>query len=302
MNKNTAAGNIYALLATALWSVNFIIARGLSSEIDAVTLAFLRWSLAFIIIFPFTVKSILKNINYIKKNILYISILSILGISLFNTLIYIAGHSTTAMNLSLISITFPIYLILISRFILKEKIEAKKIIGISFVFAGALFLISKGNLETIIRLKPAIGDLYMSAAAMIFAVYSLLLRKKPEGLDILTFQSCQISIGLLFLLPAFLFELAVKPFPQMSAGIIFSILYVGIFASLVSFILWNKAVVYIGAVKSGQIYLLLPLFGGILAFIFLGEKIEFFHFISILLITTGMLITNIKIKKKQPGI
>jgi drug/metabolite transporter (DMT)-like permease len=107
--KRDSAGYVYAILATAIWSGNFVIARGLSDSISPVNLAFFRWATALVFFLPFALKSLIKDIKIVRGNLLYFTLTSILGVTLFNTLIYFAGHTSTAMNLSLISITFPVF-------------------------------------------------------------------------------------------------------------------------------------------------------------------------------------------------
>lgn len=292
-------GSISAMLATAIWSGNFIIARGLSDEITPVSLAFLRWSVAVVVFFPLAIKNVIADMSIIMKHIPYLLVTSILGVTLFNTLIYFAGRSTTAVNLSVISITFPVYIIIISRVFLKEEITLRKIFGIILVFTGAVFLITKGNFTNILSLKYSTGDLWMFLSAIIFAVYSVLLKFRPKELGLWSFQLCTFVIGLTILVPFFLIERGLNPPIQFSHNIIISILYAGIFASLVAFLLWNKAISTIGPVKSSMVYYLLPVFSSTLAFLLLREKIYNYHLISLCIIVAGILIANLERKRDQ---
>jgi len=114
-NRQIILGCFFALGATAIWSGNFIIARGLNESIPPISLAFWRWVVAVVVFLPFALKPLIVEWDIIKENILYLSITSLLGITIFNTLIYFAGHTTTAINLSLISITFPVFIVILSR-------------------------------------------------------------------------------------------------------------------------------------------------------------------------------------------
>ena len=298
MNKQMLVGYIFAILATALWSGNFIVARGLNESVPPISLAFYRWLVAIIIFLPFAIKPLLSQIDVIKKNILYLSILSILGVSLFNTLIYFAGQTTTAINLSLISITFPILILIFSRIFFGELITLNKTIGILFVAFGILLLISKGDISVILNISFAIGDLWMFGAAIVFAVYSILLKFRPKNLNILAFQLSSFILGLIFLVPFFLWEYSVTPNIKLNMEIITSILYVGIFSSLLAFVLWNKAIDKIGSIKAGIVYYTLPIFSGFLAYIFLNEQIGMIHVFSILCIAVGIFVANYERNKK----
>ena len=115
-NRQIILGYFFALGATAIWSGNFIIARGLNESIPPISLAFWRWVVAVVVFLPFALKPLIVEWHILKENIFYLSITSLLGITIFNTLIYFAGYTTTAINLSLISITFPVFIVILSRF------------------------------------------------------------------------------------------------------------------------------------------------------------------------------------------
>jgi len=298
-NKSLLFGYLFALGATAIWSGNFIIARDLNESIPPISLAFWRWVVAVLVLTPFAYKKLITEWKTLKKNSLYLSIVSFLGVTVFNTLIYVAGHTTTAINLSLISITFPVFIVILSRVFYKEAITIYKTIGILLVLFGVVLLITKGELSKLLNLSFAIGDIWMLLAAIIFALYSILLRKKPTELSVSGFQLSTFILGLAFLFPFFIWETLNSPPIQYESKTIFSILYVGIFASLTAYILWNKAIVNIGATNAGMIYYTLPIFSGFLAYLFLDETIGINHLYSLLLILSGILIATLK-KKSLP--
>ncbi|MCF6167521.1 DMT family transporter [Lutibacter sp.] len=298
-NKKYLLGYFFALSATAIWSGNFIIARDLNTSIPPISLAFWRWTVAVIVLFPFAIKKLITDWEILKKNWIYIAITSLLGVTIFNTLIYLAGHTTTAINLSLISITFPIFIIIFLRIFYKEAITFHKAIGILLVLIGVLFLITKGNLSKLLNITFTIGDIWMLLAAIIFAVYSLLLKQKPKKLSVLGFQLSTFIVGLLFMLPFFIWESLTIPPIQFENKTIFSILYVGLFASLTAYILWNKAIDKIGPGNAGIIYYTLPLFSGFLAYVILNETIGMVHLYSLVLILSGILIATYVKRKKN---
>jgi len=291
-NRKIISGYLFAIGATAIWSGNFIIARGLNESIPPISLAFWRWVVAVIAFLPFALKPLISEWDILKEHILYLVITSLLGITLFNTLVYIAGHTTTAINLSLISITFPVFIIILSRFFFGELITFKKTIGILLVAAGVIVLISKGDLSILLNISFAIGDVWMLIAAITFALYSILLKRKPKQLSIWAFQLSTFILGLLFLFPFFIWEYATVPPVEFDLKTVYAILYVGIFASLSAFILWNKAIIAVGPAKASMIYYTLPLFCGLLAYLLLNEDIGILHLYSALLIASGIFAAN----------
>ena len=290
-NNHLVYGYLCAIAATIFWSGNFTVARGVTESIPPVSLAFWRWTTAVILFIPFAYKALISDWKIIKRNFIYLTITSILGVSLFNTLIYIAGHTTTAMNLSLIAITFPVFIIIFSRFIFNELITLRKGLGILLVITGVITLITQGDFSILKNMTFARGDLWMLLAAITFAIYSILLKKRPAQLGTRSFQLSTFIIGLLFLSPFYIWESLNTNFQIQSVdnNTFYSILYLGLFASMLSYILWGKAVEKIGPTKSSIIYYTLPIFSGVLAYIILGEKIESIHFISMSLIIFGVI-------------
>lgn len=290
LQKTMLIGFACAVATVVLWSGNFVVARGLSDSIGPLTLSFWRWLVAITFLMPFTLRPLLKKKAWLKENFAYLSLVSLLGITIFNALIYYAGQTSSAINLSLIAITFPIFILILSRIFLAEKISWNKLIGILLVSIGVLLLVSKGQMSVLEELSFAEGDLWMLLAAFIFAVYSMLLKRMPVGIKASEFQLASFLLGLLFLLPFYLLELYFLPVQSFEQTTILSILYVGIFSSLVAFILWSKAIAYIGAVNAGMVYYSMPVFSGALAVWLLDEAVTVFHLYSTLLIFLGIIL------------
>lgn len=292
--SKTTKGILFALLATFLWSVNMVIASGVKEHIPPIGLAFWRWTVACVVLTPLALRATIIDFKIVKKHIKYLLLTAILGISIFNTLIYFAGKTTSAFNLSLMAISIPLFIIGISRIVFKEKVSNLAIAGIITIITGVLVLISKGSLDALLRINFAFGDLLMLLACFFFACYTLLVRKKPKELEPKVFLYSVFVIGTLILLPFYLWENTYLEKVVIDSKTLLIISYVGIFASLVSFYLWNEAIGLIGTSKTAVIYYLIPIFSGILAYFFLGQSIEFIQIISMAIIVLGLLITNKK--------
>jgi len=296
--NNNYFGYLFALLATALWSGNFIVARDLSASFPPIALAFWRWAVALFIFTPFALKYVKRDWQRIKKHFRFILITAIFGVTIFNTLIYVAAKTTTAINLSLISITFPIFIIIISKFLYYEKITLTKVLGIVLVVLGVVLIFTKGSLDILLQLSFFKGDFWMLLAATIFAIYSILLKHKPKKIHLLAFQYATFFVGLLLLFPFYLLEFAYSDTVVYNSNTVLSIVYIGICSSLLAFLLWNKSILLIGPAKASMIYYTLPLFSGLLAFLILDEALGFIHLYSAILIVSGILLSNSKIKTK----
>lgn len=292
--SKTTKGILFALLATFLWSVNMVIASGVKEHIPPIGLAFWRWTIACVVLTPLALRVTITDFKIVKKHIKYLLLTAILGISIFNTLIYFAGKTTSAFNLSLMAISIPLFIIGISRIVFKEKVSNLAIAGIITIITGVLVLISKGSLDALLRINFAFGDLLMLLACFFFACYTLLVRKKPKEVEPKVFLYSVFVIGTLILLPFYLWENTYLEKVVIDSKTLLIISYVGIFASLVSFYLWNEAIGLIGTSKTAVIYYLIPIFSGILAYFFLGQSIEFIQIISMAIIVLGLIITNKK--------
>ncbi len=136
------AGYLCAIAATLFWSGNFIIARELNDSVAPVSLAFGRWLVAVLVLFPFAIRSLLREWTSVKENLAYLSITAFTGITVFNTLLYIGGQTTSALNLALISITAPIFIVIFARIFYGELITLYKAAGIFLVMTGIIALIT----------------------------------------------------------------------------------------------------------------------------------------------------------------
>ncbi|MBP6182632.1 DMT family transporter [Flavobacterium sp.] len=292
--NNKIKGIFFALLATLLWSVNMVIASGIKGHIPPIGLAFWRWTIACIVLAPFAFKSTIESFTIIKRHIRYLMLTAVLGVTIFNTLIYFAGKTTNAFNLSLIAISIPLFIVALSRILFKEKVSTIKIVGIVIIITGVLVLITKGSLQTFLDINFTIGDLLMLLACFFFAYYTILVRQKPDELTAKVFLFSVFVIGTIFLLPFYIWEHLFYKKVFFDTKMALATSYLGIFASLVSYYLWNEAIQLIGTSKTALIYYLIPVFSGILAYIFLGQAIVSTQIISMGIIIIGLLITNRK--------
>ena len=281
-------GFLFAALATLIWSGNFLVARGLNAEIEPLPLAFWRWTVAAALVFPLTIKSIVTQRSILARHVPYLLTLSILGITIFNTLIYVGGQTSSALNLSLISITFPVFTIVLSRIFYGVPITSNKIVGVAIIVTGVLLLLTKGDFRMLLRLSFVEGDLWMLLASFIFALYSLMVKQRPAEIQPLSFLGATFLVGWFFLALLFFITTDRIPLSSYQPITITGVLYIGIFASVIAYFLWNRSVDLIGPTQASMIYYLIPLFSGILAFLFLGERVSWIHLFSGVLILSGI--------------
>ncbi|EMG36549.1 DMT(drug/metabolite transporter) superfamily permease [Desulfocurvibacter africanus PCS] len=285
-------GFLCALGATIIWSGNFIVARGLFDSVQPATLAFLRWGTAFAALLPMAAIPAWRERSVIRRHFIFLLITALLGVTLFNTLIYLAARSTSALNLALISTTSPMFMLLLARMFLGEAVTPARLAGMTAAVCGVALLVTRGDLSRLASLQFAVGDLLMLSAAVLFAAYSILVRRKPRELGQASFLLSTFGLGVLCLAPWAAWEVLRSGLPPPEPHIIGAVLYIGLGASLASFFLWNKAVAAIGPSRAGIIYYSLPAFSGLEAFLLLGEPVGWAHLASGLLILGGILLAT----------
>jgi drug/metabolite transporter (DMT)-like permease len=294
-HRNTLIGISLAVLATLIWSGNFIIARGVIKTIPPVSLSFYRWVTATLILLPFAWKHVASDGATIKKHLLYFVAAAATGVSMFNTFVYIGGHHSEAINLALIGTTSsPIISVILAALFLNERISLLRVAGMLVCLTGVLLLLGKGNLAGILSASFSKGDLWVLAAALSFSIYNTLVKRKPPGMHPFSFLFTIFFIGTVLLIPFYLYEWQHSGGFAINFSSISVILYLGLAASVISFLIWNIAISKLGSGRTALFGNLIPVFSSIEAVLILGEKINWVHYASFGLVITGLVIANIR--------
>ncbi|TAG11394.1 MAG: DMT family transporter [Sphingobacteriia bacterium] len=298
--SNNLQGVLLALIAVVLWSGNFIISRKVSTQISPVSLAFYRWLTASIVLIPFAWKPFAIEYRIAKKHWKIFFWLSLTGIALFNTFVYIAGHYTSAINMALIGTTSsPIFATAMAVIFLKERLGIYRIAGIFICIMGILLLLSKGSWAVLAAFHFSTGDLWILAGAFSFAIYNVLISKKPSEMSSLSFLFILFTLGTLMLFPFYLIEqnMSGLTHTQWDSVLISSIIYIGLGASVFAFWCWNIAIKKIGTGSTVLFGNLIVVFSTLEAVVLLGEEITTIHILSGVIVIIGLIIANIKTKK-----
>ena len=249
---------------------------------------------ALIILLPFTYSQILKDFNYYKNNLLLMTTIAILGVTIFNSFTYISLKSTMVINSTLMASVAPVMMIGFSWLIFRTKTTKFQFAGIILSLLGAISIILKGNLNNLYDLYFTTGDLWMLAAVISWCLYSVLLRKIDRNTSQLANLEVMIIIGIVFIFPFYILESNKTSYLPATGLDLAIIIYVAIFASIVAFFSWNKGVSIIGPNRASLFLHLIPVFSSIWAISFLNEKFVFFHVIGIFFILSGIILSNIK--------
>ena len=281
------SASVLLVVATLCWSGNFIVGRAVAGEVPPIALAFWRWALGFCVVVGPAWKHLSRDAPALRKRLGTLLVLSFLGIALFNTLVYIGLQTTTATNGVLMQSVMPLIILLFSFAIFGERVTALQLLAVAISLVGVMVIVSRGTLQTLLELAFAIGDLCIFVAVLGYGLYSVLLRRRPE-VHPLTMLAATFALGAAMLAPLYILESMSGNALNPTASSAAAILYVAIFPSLVAYLCFNRAIELIGANRVGQYLHLMPVFGSILAAIFLNEGLEGFHFAGGLLIAAGI--------------
>ena len=290
---------LFLILTTLFWGGNFIVGKAASLfDIPPFTLNFYRWTFAWLILAPFTLREIMAKKNYIMENIKLILILGITSITVFNSIVYYSLNFTQVISGVLMISTIPVMIIVFCWLLKIEKTNIYQIMGVIFSLLGVVFIITKADLYILLNLDFNKGDLWMVVATFSWALYSALLRKKKLEISQLSLLQTIISAGLIFLLPAYFIELSLGYKANINLPFILTLSYVVLFPGLASFILWIKGISIIGSNRSGIFLHLIPIFSTMMAIIIFKEKFMIYHLIGAILIITGIILSS---KKRTNG-
>lgn len=284
---------ILPLIAVFIWSLNIAVTRYVADYISPASISFYRWFVAFIILTPFMLPKVWQQRALIRPLIGRLAVLSAFGMVLYQGLSYTAAHYTTATNMGIVNAFVPIFTIFISYLILKDKPNRFAIFGSLLSFAGLIYVMSQGQLSSLFAQGGHWGDAVMVIAVGFYAFYGVFLKKWQVQLPLMTSLYVQIGFALLYHVP-FLLYLGLDAIDAENA---MSVLYAGMFPSLIAPLLWMVAVQAIGPNRTSIFMNLMPVFTAVIASFWLAEQWTIYHSIGGIMILIGIILAQKKTKK-----
>jgi drug/metabolite transporter (DMT)-like permease len=279
----------FLLVLTALfWGGHWVVARAVITETTPFALSFWRWLTAAVIFAPFAWPHVVADSAKLRAQWKSIVLLSLAGTGIYTGIGYIGVQSTTATNALLIQSMMPALIPVFGFILVRERVGPAAIAGVALSCVGVLAIASKLDPDALLSLQLNRGDLWLLLNSSLWALYTVSLRWKPVGLHPFSFLFAIICAGVVQLLPFHAFELATGGGVRVGWQPVLGILYLGIFPSLVNYLLWTRSVGEIGAARAGPYLYLVPVFGISMAFAFLGERLYTYHFAGIALIFGGV--------------
>ncbi|MDR0577216.1 MAG: DMT family transporter [Candidatus Accumulibacter sp.] len=282
--------NPYLLLTLAalFWSGNMVVGRAMHGEVPPFALAFWRWVIALLLTLPPALPHWRDGWPRLRKEWKAVAALGLLGVGGYNTFTYIALQYTGATNASLLNSFCPVATIALSWAFFGKRLSGVEWLGVLASLVGVAVIVSRGEPATLLALAPNVGDLWMLTAVLVWALYTIGLQWRPAGVPPMLLLAALMTVGLLALTPFYAWEMAQGRRIVLSASSVMGIAYVGTLPSFAGFIFYNRAVGEVGASKASLFLHLMPVFGTLLATLFLGETPRLFHGIGIGLIFLGI--------------
>lgn len=287
------------ILAPLIWGGHAVVGKLGLHEIAPMTMALLRWSAAALILFPLVYKRLQSEWGLIRPNLTRLFLFGAFGFAGFNMLNYQALVYTTALNTALLQAAIPMLILFINCIFFKHKLNKLQLIGIIMAFTGVLLIMLNGDLLAFFALSFNRGDLIMLIACLMYAGYSIGLAKKVQ-ISWFSFIFVLVFSAFLTSLPFALYEIFTqdKVF-SLSLNSMLTVLYIGILASIFAQIAYAKAVGMIGANRAGFALNLVPVFGALLSVIFLGEDFRWYHLIGLILVLSGIALSEKSTKRNK---
>jgi len=276
-------------LTSLFWAGNVVVARFVTGHVPPVTLAFLRWCGAFLVLLPFAFKYVRTDWPKIRANLPMMVLLAATGIGAYNTIAYYGLQYTSALNALLIQSAGPLFVAFWSLVLFRTRLTLAQGLGILTSLTGVLVIIARGDVGALMTIGFNKGDLYFLLALMIFCIYSALMPYRPQ-MHALAFLGFATGCGALLNVPFVVWEVMSGHTTVFDAETGMTLFYVIIFPSVLAYLCYNRGVELIGANRSAPFYHLIPVFGSVLAIAFLGERPQLFHFVGYGLVLAGVFI------------
>lgn len=277
-----------ALVAVLFWAGNFTVARfaGFEKDLPPVFMAFSRWVLAFLLISPWAVSRMRRDWGHICRTPITIFLCALSGVAMFAAFTYIAAETTFSINLSIIAMASPLFTAIVASVLMRELPSIRTISGLLICVVGVAVVILASGVDGLIAFRT--GDLWMLAAALAWGVYTALVPRVDKNVSGLALLGTTIFGGMLILFPFVVSELNSGRNVELSLSAVAVVVYLGVFVSLVGYLLWNYAARQLGPIKTGAIYFLIPFFTALISSIFLSENVHTSQILGFFVILFGI--------------
>ena len=288
MPASRVSPHVLLALTSLFWAGHWIVARAVHPHVSPVSLAFWRWAAAIAFLAPLALPLLLREWPAVRAAWRPILFFGTCGTVLYNAVGYVGIKQTTATNAVLFQSVTPALIPLVAFLIFRDRIRVRTILGLALSFLGVLAIVLRLEPRALLTLGANPGDLWLLANVALWALYTACLRWKPRDLSPLAFMLAVMFAGMLTGLPAYLVDYAAGGRFEPTWGSVLGTLYLGLFPSVICYVLWNRGVAEVGPARAGVYLHLIPLIGALMAVALLGEELHLYHLVGIALILLGI--------------
>jgi drug/metabolite transporter (DMT)-like permease len=274
-------------LTSLFWAGNTVLGRFIAGHVPPITLAFIRWSGASLILLPFAARHLARDWPTIRQHAGRMTAIAFVGFSVYNTLAYYGLQYTTAINGLLLESVGPLFVAVWTFVLFGERLTLRQAAGVCVSLTGVLIIISHGSLGALLSIEFNRGDLCFVIALVTYGFYVAYLRKRP-AIHPLSFLLVGMGWGAVLMLPAVIAEAASGRIMVLDAESVASFLFICIFPSLLGYLFLNRGIELVGGNRAAPFIHLVPVFGSVLAIVLLGERFEVFHAVGYALVFAGI--------------
>jgi len=274
-------------LCSLFWAGNTVVGRAAVDLVPPATMTFARWAIAFVVLLPFAWTHVVRDWPAIRRHLVAIVLLALIGSAGYNIVAYLALHYTQAINSLLLQSVAPLFVALWSFALFRDRLTPLQAAGIATSMTGAVIIVSRGDIGVLTHFAFNVGDIMILVALVFYALYTALLRVRP-AMHPLSFLAAMIAASAALAVPPMGYELASGYVPAIGIATLATFAYLGIFPSVLAYYCLNRGIELIGANRAAPFIHLMPVFGSILAILFLNERPQLFHAAGYALVLAGV--------------
>lgn len=282
----------FLLMLVVVFYAGNILTGSALNDLPPLTIAFGRIAVAFLVLLPIAYRSAWRSRHLFSRHWKPLLLMTVTGVAGFNTLIYTALQYTSATNVSVLEASIPAVTVLLSFWLLRERLQPLQWLGLLLSLCGALWVVTDGRLLNLADMAWNAGDAIMAVGAFSWAAYSIAVKRYLHLFPAHGAVLVMTGISVLLLLPWVLAEWAVVGFPDVSAGQWSGLVYLGVFPSVIALLLYNRAVAALGASQASVFLNFVPVFTMLGAYLLLNEAVTSMQIVGAMVVIVGVFFTT----------
>lgn len=277
----------FIMLATLMWGGNAVASRLAVGEVSPLTVVFLRWVLVSALMWSLYGAAVREHWPRLRAQMSLLVVTAILGFTAFNTLMYFAAHSTTAVNIGILQGSMPIFVLAGARVLYGTPVTLSQGVGVMIALVGVIAVATHGDPASLISLGLNPGDGLMLIACLSYAMYTVLLKRRP-AMDGATFFTLLSVIAMVSSIPLIVVDVAAGSFfwPTLQGWLV--VAFIAIFPSCLSQLFFLRGVDLVGPGRAGAYVNLVPIWASVLGVMVLGERFALYHAVGLTLVLLGI--------------